>query len=73
MKAGARGSASTARPTSDQETATPQVHHAHQRIIDAVRNRDVEELIAASDEHRAATERLVIQRLGRSRPRSPAW
>ncbi|TQM02800.1 GntR family transcriptional regulator [Pseudonocardia kunmingensis] len=53
----------------DQETATLQVHDAHQRIIQAVRDQDVDALIAASDAHRAATEELVIRRLGRSRPR----
>jgi DNA-binding GntR family transcriptional regulator len=41
----------------------------HERIIQAVRDRDVKDLIRASDEHRQGTENLVIQRLGRSRLR----
>ncbi|MCW2748785.1 MAG: GntR family transcriptional regulator [Nocardioidaceae bacterium] len=48
--------------------ASKQVYVDHERIIKAVRENDIEELIRASDEHRSSTERLVIQRLGRSRP-----
>ena len=39
----------------------------HEQIIDAVRRRDLPGLITASDTHRAGTEHLVVQRLGRSR------
>lgn len=53
----------------DQEASTLQVAEAHKRIIQAVRDQDVEELIAASDDHRQSTETLVVRRLGRSRPR----
>ncbi|HVW39983.1 MAG TPA: GntR family transcriptional regulator [Amycolatopsis sp.] len=42
----------------------------HDRIIDAVRRRDLDALISAADEHRAGTERLVVSRLGRSRMRA---
>lgn len=45
------------------------VHEDHQRIIAAIRAGDVEEVIRSSDEHRASTETLVIQRIGWSRPR----
>jgi DNA-binding GntR family transcriptional regulator len=41
----------------------------HEQIIDAVRRRNVNDLINASDSHRSGTERLVVQRLGRSRSR----
>ncbi|CAN5208798.1 GntR family transcriptional regulator [soil metagenome] len=45
------------------------VHHDHALIIDAIRSRDMDALIAASDQHRQSTETLIVQRLGRSRPR----
>ncbi|MGH1561404.1 GntR family transcriptional regulator [Mumia sp. DW29H23] len=45
------------------------VNADHDRILDAIRDQDVEELIRASDDHRASTEALVVRRLGRSRPR----
>ncbi len=45
------------------------VHADHDRILDAIRSNDVKELIRASDDHRASTEALVIQRLGWSRRR----
>ncbi|MDP5183904.1 GntR family transcriptional regulator [Blastococcus sp. BMG 814] len=41
----------------------------HERIIQAVRTRDIKELVRASDEHRQGTENLVVRRLGRSRLR----
>jgi len=41
----------------------------HERIIEAVRSGDVEQLIELCDRHRSGTERLVVQRLGRSRAR----
>jgi DNA-binding GntR family transcriptional regulator len=41
----------------------------HERIIKAVREADVRELIRASDDHRQGTENLVVRRLGRSRLR----
>lgn len=46
-----------------------QVLHEHGLIIDAVRDEDIEELIRVTDEHRKGTERLAIERLGRSRRR----
>lgn len=45
------------------------VHADHQRILAAVRAHDIDELVLASDEHRASTETLVVQRIGWSRPR----
>ncbi|MGQ5690694.1 GntR family transcriptional regulator [Rhodococcus erythropolis] len=45
------------------------VSEDHGRILQAVRDQDSAELIRASDEHRSATEDLVVRRLGRSRPR----
>lgn len=52
------------------EAATSlQVIADHDRIINAVREADLAELIRASDAHRWRTERLVIPRLGRSRLR----
>lgn len=56
----------------DQESSTLQVAEAHKRIIQAVRDQDVDELIAASDDHRRSTETLVVRRLGRARPRRSA-
>jgi DNA-binding GntR family transcriptional regulator len=41
----------------------------HERIIDAVRSGSVTDLIEICDQHRSGTERLVVQRLGRSRGR----
>ena len=41
----------------------------HERIIEAVRSGNVEQLIELCDRHRSGTERLVVQRLGRSRAR----
>ena len=40
----------------------------HERIIDAVRAGNVEQLIELCDQHRLGTERLVVRRLGRARP-----
>ncbi len=45
------------------------VHDDHERIVDAIRQCDLPELIRLSDEHRASTETLVVQRIGFSRPR----
>lgn len=45
------------------------VHEEHLEIIKAVRDRDLEALIKASDVHRNATENLITRRLGQSRPR----
>lgn len=41
----------------------------HEEIMAAVKAGDVGELIRLADEHRSGTERLVVQRLGRSRGR----
>jgi DNA-binding GntR family transcriptional regulator len=41
----------------------------HGRIIGAVRSGSVQHLIEICDRHRSGTERLVVQRLGRSRAR----
>lgn len=41
----------------------------HEEMIEAVREGDVERLIQISDLHRQGTERLALQRLGRSRRR----
>lgn len=41
----------------------------HEQLIEAVRAGDVAELLRISDEHRRGTEKLVVERLGRSRPR----
>lgn len=41
----------------------------HERIIQAVCDRDLAELVRASDDHRQDTENLVVRRLGRSRLR----
>jgi DNA-binding GntR family transcriptional regulator len=46
---------------------TAQLIEDHQALIDAVKARDVHRLIEESDQHRARTERIVVQRLGRSR------
>ncbi len=45
------------------------VHDDHEQMIAAVRENDIERLVAISDEHRGSTEKLVTQRLGWSRPR----
>jgi DNA-binding GntR family transcriptional regulator len=45
------------------------VSEDHARILKAVRDQDSAELIRASDEHRSATEDLVVRRLGGGRPR----
>ncbi len=45
------------------------VQEDHAQIIEAIRDRDVNQLISISDEHRHSTEALVVQRIGRSRPR----
>jgi DNA-binding GntR family transcriptional regulator len=39
----------------------------HADLIAAVRHHDVEAIIRISDEHRRGTERLIVERLGRSR------
>ena len=44
------------------------VSEDHGRILQAVRDQDSAELIRASDEHRSATEALVVRRLGRGQP-----
>lgn len=43
----------------------------HERIIEAVRARDNEELVRASDDHRTAAERLLVGRLGPRRVARP--
>jgi DNA-binding GntR family transcriptional regulator len=48
------------------------VQQDHDEIIDALRTRDVEALIDASDAHRQATETLIVDRLGQTRPRGDA-
>ncbi|WP_114423621.1 GntR family transcriptional regulator [Nocardioides houyundeii] len=45
------------------------VYDDHAQIIDAIRDGDVERLIQSSDHHRGATESLVTERIGWSRPR----
>lgn len=45
------------------------VHDDHEQMIAAVRENDIDRLVALSDEHRGSTEKLVTQRLGWSRPR----
>lgn len=45
------------------------VSEDHGRILQAVRDQDSAELIRASDEHRSATEDMVVRRLGGGRPR----
>jgi DNA-binding GntR family transcriptional regulator len=39
----------------------------HDHLIGAVKAQDVKRLIKEADKHRSGTERLVVQRLGRSR------
>jgi DNA-binding GntR family transcriptional regulator len=45
------------------------VQEDHVEIIKALRNRDLDALIEASEAHRHATEALIVERLGRTRPR----
>ncbi len=39
----------------------------HERLIEAITSGSVQQVIEICDEHRSGTERLVVQRLGRSR------
>ncbi len=52
-----------------EESTARRVIDEHVQFIEAVRASDVKALIRISDEHRRGTEKVVVERLGRSRPR----